>query len=167
MCETKWSVSWNKVACLKESSEVNDFYLKTGSGFEGLGGTSRRYRPKLFFTARGHIGHFWFPKKKNTSSLEAKCKTFHVKIIFVYMRREWSYPYHINDPYQWFYTCPGLSNPEMARLYCRGSQVAFSFGKERKLAWTSGKADTTSGTMAELVTSIQSNKNLSFISLCL
>lgn len=53
VCEKKWSVSWNKVACLKESSEVHDFYLKTGSGFEGLGGTSHRYRPKLPFTARG------------------------------------------------------------------------------------------------------------------
>ena len=98
MCETKWSVSWNKVACVKESSEVNDFYLKTGSGFEGLGGTSRRYRPKPFFTAPGPcIGHFWFPKKTNIFTWgqvqKLSCKKYfclHEKRMIISISYQWS-----------------------------------------------------------------------------
>ena len=167
VCEKKLSVTWNKVACLKESSEVHDFYLKTGSGFEGLGGTSRRYRPKLPFTAPGATQAIFDLKKKQTSSLKAKCKDFHAKIIFVHMRREWSFPY------QWFYNCPGLKKTQRAIRKWPGHIAEagrWLLALENKEGWHGLQAKQILPQirwLTELVKSIESNKNLSFISLCL
>ena len=83
------------------------------------------------------------------------------------MRREWSFPY------QWFYNCPGLKKTQRAIRKWPGHIAEagrWLLALENKEGWHGLQAKQILPQIrwqTELVKSIESKKNLSFISLCL
>ena len=73
---------------LKKVVKCMIFILKQGQVLKALAAPLAGIDPNFPLLPRGPRRPFLISEKKKTSSLKAKCKDFHAKIIFVHLRRE-------------------------------------------------------------------------------